>query len=57
MKGALSVFFLAVNAFSAAAQQPPLSETTRITDEKLAAYAAFLPLNVERFCSYWGRGY
>lgn len=25
--------------------------------EKLAAYDAYLPMNVERFCSYWGRGY
>jgi len=25
--------------------------------EKLGAYDAYLPMNVERFCSYWGRGY
>lgn len=25
--------------------------------ENLANYAIFLPMNVERFCSYWGRGY
>jgi glyoxylase-like metal-dependent hydrolase (beta-lactamase superfamily II) len=25
--------------------------------EHLANYASFLPMNVERFCNYWGRGY
>ncbi|HSD52345.1 MAG TPA: hypothetical protein VLG48_13155 [Candidatus Methylomirabilis sp.] len=25
--------------------------------EQWAGYAQFLPGNVERFCSYWGRGY
>lgn len=25
--------------------------------EKLDAYNAYLPMNIERFCSYWGRGY
>jgi glyoxylase-like metal-dependent hydrolase (beta-lactamase superfamily II) len=25
--------------------------------EHLANYASFLPMNIERFCNYWGRGY
>ena len=25
--------------------------------ENLGNYAAYLPMNIERFCSYWGRGY
>jgi hypothetical protein len=25
--------------------------------EKWSGYANFLPMNIEKFCNYWGRGY
>ena len=61
MKRAFGILFLSLMAVGAAAQgkcwDTAIKEIKLPKYEKLLAYDAYLPMNVERFCSYWGRGY